>query len=219
MSHAHIAWLQDDGRPLGGLSLPDHDQQEMRGLKHASRQRSFLLSRLLLRQTLSGLLPDQELHFSRAESGRLLLASHGNWHISLSHAETGIAVIVAEQPCGIDIEVSRRVAMEKIAARYFSAEENAALLATAEADRPDFFFRLWTLKEASVKALGEGLADNMARLAFDISGSSPRTYSASPALQLWQEYAAPHRIAAAVTGNETVHWHSRQLSIAELVAS
>lgn len=214
--HAHIAWLKDDGRSLAGLVLPAHEQAEMQRIKHCSRQRSFLLSRLLLRQTLSALLPAETPHFSRTQSGRLILASHKDWHISLSHAEAGIAVIVAQQPCGIDIEISRRVAMEKIAARYFSRPENESLLATPEAERPALFFRLWTLKEASVKALGEGLADNMARLAFDVSRELPRSLTEHPALQLWQEHVAPHFIAAAVTGSSEVQWHSRQLSIPEL---
>ena len=216
MIQAHIAWLRDDGRALDGLSLPAHEQEEMQRFKHDSRQRSFLLSRLLLRQTLSTLLPDQPLHFSRAESGRLMLTGDSGWHISLSHADAGIAVIAAQRPCGIDIEVSRNVVMEKIAARYFSPQENTALLATPDAERPDHFFRLWTLKEASVKALGEGLAENLARLAFDVSNMPPQLLNTNPALQLWQIQAAPHFIAAAVSGHETVDWHSRQLSIPDL---
>ncbi len=216
MSHAHIVWLRDNGQSLDGFRLPAHEQNEMQGFKQVSRQRRFLLSRLLLRQMLSVLLPGEEPHFTRAPSGRLLLAGDSGWHISLSHAETGIAVLLAQAPCGIDIEAPRRVAMEKIAARYFSAQENQDLQAAAAADRPALFFRLWTLKEASVKALGEGLADNMARLAFDVRGEQPRPYASSPALQLWQDYAAPNFIAAAIASSGRVHWHSREANIAEL---
>lgn len=216
MNHAHIAWLEDDGSSLEGFALPAHELAEMQRFKHLSRQRSFFLSRLLLRQTLSVLLPGHAPQFSRTESGRLVLASHGDWHISLSHAQAGIAVIVAQRPCGIDIEPPRPVAMEKITARYFSAGENATMLATPTAHRPALFFRLWTLKEAGAKALGEGLADNMARLAFDVSGEQPRTCTGTPALQLWQEQVGTHLMAAAVTGTHAVQWQVRRFHIAEL---
>ncbi|MGH8492327.1 MAG: 4'-phosphopantetheinyl transferase family protein [Moraxellaceae bacterium] len=221
MTSAHILWLRDEAQPLSPKlknRLDAEEQARLADITAPSRQRSFLLSRLLLRQLLATHLPAESLRFARADSGRLLLTGNSGWHISLSHASTGIAVIAAQRPCGIDIETPRAVAMEKIAARYFSAQENEALQACPPSERTMLFFRLWTLKEASVKALGEGLAGNLALLAFDVRGEQAQQYASGPALQLWQTQAAPHLIAAAVSGSEPVQWHKRQLSIAELEA-
>ncbi len=217
MTTAHITWLQDDGSALDATLLPTPEQAEMQQLASTARQRRFFLSRLMLRRLLATHLPPGQLHFSRADSGRLLLAGDTGWHISLSHAASGIAVIVSQSPCGIDIEPPRPAAIEKVAARYFSEAEKSALQAAAPAERLTLFFRLWTLKEASVKALGEGLAGNMSRLAFDVSQPQPTSCTGSPPLQLWQHYSAPHWLAAAVHGTDAVQWQVQQSNVAKLL--
>lgn len=224
MNAAHILWLQDEGSDTPPASLLSKaEQTEMQSHTLASRRRSFLLSRLLLRQLLAEILPGQDVQFERAESGRLCLASHPDWHISLSHADAAIAVMAAPCPCGVDIEKPRPARLEKVVARYFSEAEQALLAVTPKAQYPQVFFRLWTLKEASVKALGEGLAHNLARLSFSLPASEednpvPRLQSAEPVLQLWQQQAGAHWLAAAVTGHEALRWQCRQVAMAALQA-
>lgn len=210
--HAYIAWLQDDGRELSTQRLSTQEQADMQGLQHAPRRRSFLLSRLLLRQLLRTQLGTDAPVFQRAGNGRLMLV-RPDWHISLSHGAGAVAAILCPAACGIDIEAPRAVALEKIAARYFSDAENAALQACVPALRPALFFRLWTLKEASVKALGLGLAGNMHKLAFDLSQPSPHQHEPAPGptLQLWQQQYGTHFLAAAVVSPEPLQWQCQQL--------
>lgn len=210
MTTAYIAWLRDDGSAVDPALLPPAEQVELAGFRSQERQRSFLLSRLLLRKLLRPLLPGSALEFLRAEDGRLLLPDAQGWYFSLSHSGGGIAAIACTQPCGIDIETPRQVAFEKIAARYFSRAEQDALEATAPGQRMELFFRLWTLKEASVKALGEGLAGNMARLAFAVDTQPPRLLNPATALKIWQQHQLPHWLAAAIqTDSETI-WNVQQ---------
>lgn len=219
MIAAEIVWLRDDpGHPGAELAtrLSASEQVTFATFSHGERQRSFLLSRLLLRQLLRKHLPVEAINFTRHDNGRLVLAGNTGWHFSLSHADGCVAVIICRQDCGIDIEKERAAALEKVAARYFSAAENAALAACSPAARATYFFRLWTLKEASVKALGEGLANNMSRLSFDISENTPRLHDQSIGLQLWQTQIAPLWLAAAVKTGEAVDWSIRQIHIAEL---
>jgi 4'-phosphopantetheinyl transferase len=216
--HAEIVWLRDDpAYPHDELKthLSAHEQETLRAFAHPERQRSFLLSRVLLRQLLAKHLPPDNIQFTRTPNGRLVLAGKTAPHFSLSHADGCVAVIVCAQPCGIDIEKPRTAALEKVAARYFSAAENAALAACPPATRAASFFRLWTLKEASVKALGEGLANNMERLSFDISGAQPRLHDRRIGLQLWQTQLTPLWLAAAVKTDATVDWSIRQTRLAE----
>ncbi len=76
-------------------------------------------------------------------------------HFSISHCKEGIAVAVDdEEPIGIDIEGIRRVDQELIA-RVMNEEEQSRIASAAEPAR--VFTRLWTQKEAIVKAQGVGI--------------------------------------------------------------
>jgi 4'-phosphopantetheinyl transferase len=63
---------------------------------------------------------------------------------------------------GVDIEQIRtdRAAGE-IAGHFFPTRETAALKKLDEAERTEAFFRSWTVKEAYLKATGEGLAGSI----------------------------------------------------------
>lgn len=70
-------------------------------------------------------------------------------YFSISHCKEGIAVAIDEKPIGIDIEGIRR-ADEELIARVMNEEERVEMN-----DR--MFTRLWTQKEAIVKAEGVGI--------------------------------------------------------------
>lgn len=223
MMQAEIVWLRDDpglGIAAAAAALPAEERKELAGLAHPHRQRNFVLSRQLLRQILAPQLqvPEHAIRFSRAGNGRLVLAHDSTRHFSLSHAAGLIALVVATSPCGVDIEVPRAAAIESIARRYFAREEQV-LLASLDADaRRQAFFRLWTLKEAGVKALGEGLAHNLARLAFDLDRDPPALLDDNIALQFFQ-YEDDFMLSAAIAGRQSVKWRMRQAMLSDLLRS
>lgn len=95
------------------------------------------------------------LRFAYGPEGKPALP--GGPAFNLSHSGDWAALAVtARARIGIDIEAQRRVEPE-VAARFFSAAEQAALAALAPADWQEGFFQIWTRKEAFVKALGQGL--------------------------------------------------------------
>lgn len=71
-------------------------------------------------------------------------------HFSISHCKAGIAVAVDDQPIGIDIEAIRHAEPELIE-RTMNGQEQQQI----RSDRD--FTRLWTRKEAVVKAQGTGI--------------------------------------------------------------
>jgi 4'-phosphopantetheinyl transferase len=78
---------------------------------------------------------------------------------NLSHSRELVACAVGiGVTIGIDVEtVSPKHAALDIAERYFSSAEVAILRATSPSRQFETFFRFWTLKEALIKATGEGL--------------------------------------------------------------
>ena len=87
---------------------------------------------------------------------------------NVSHTRAHVAIAFARgQPLGVDIEsMDRRIEALDIARRYFAASEAAALEALPASERTAAFLRLWTAKEAVLKALGAGLHFGLDRLRF-----------------------------------------------------
>ena len=70
-----------------------------------------------------------------------------------------LVAVASDREIGVDVEAVRPERdPERIATRFFSVVEVAALLAEPPKERPAAFFRCWTRKEAYIKAVGDGLA-------------------------------------------------------------
>jgi len=78
-------------------------------------------------------------------------------YFSISHCKEGIAVAIDDQPIGIDIEAIRH-ADEDLIARTMNEKERS-LIANHQSpiESARAFTRLWTQKEAIVKAQGVGI--------------------------------------------------------------
>jgi 4'-phosphopantetheinyl transferase len=89
---------------------------------------------------------------------------------NLSHTEgmVGIAAAArADCALGFDLEPLGRKATLEIADRFFCPQEVAWLQSLPEPSRMMGFLRLWTLKEAFLKATGKGLTQDLATFWFD----------------------------------------------------
>lgn len=125
------------------------------------RQRSELIRRqgigaeLLLQRAVRALVPEIPLppEIETGEYGKPCWPCSGLC-FNLSHSGGYAACAVADYPVGLDIQVEC-VGQERLAKRFFSEDEYAAIL-TAE-DRDAAFTRLWALKESYLKAVGCGL--------------------------------------------------------------
>lgn len=80
-------------------------------------------------------------------------------HVSLSHTRTGAAVAIGTGPVGIDVEsIHRRTHWQRIAAHCFGAHEQHWLAQQPGELAKTAFLKLWTCKEAWLKAQGLGLS-------------------------------------------------------------
>jgi len=140
-----------------------------------SGRRQQLLARGMQRLVLSKYIPDVAAHdwrFVQGDTGRPEFAppfDATGLHFNLAHTAGLVVMAVGRVPMiGVDVEpLDRRVPLH-VAPRYFSEREVAALQALAPEDRPRRFLRLWTLKEAYLKAVGEGLAGGLDSMTFTL---------------------------------------------------
>lgn len=130
------------------------------------------LTRLALARVLSA--PPASLSFVDGSNGKPSAQLYGRLvpvSFNLSHANGMVGVAVLAQPdvlVGFDLErFDRRIELE-IADRYFRPEEVSWLMGLAPSERPRGFLRLWTLKEALIKATGQGLSRELDSFWFDV---------------------------------------------------
>ncbi|HEY9516777.1 MAG TPA: 4'-phosphopantetheinyl transferase superfamily protein [Gemmatimonadaceae bacterium] len=90
-------------------------------------------------------------------------------HFNFSHSDgLALCAVARGRSLGVDVERVRPIpSPEKIAERFFSRREYAALLSLPEAQRREAFYACWSRKEAYVKGRGMGLS--LALDSFDTS--------------------------------------------------
>lgn len=150
--------------------LSIQERLKANAFKLADMRNRYIAVRASLRQTLAAYLDTdpQQLQFNQSEHGKPFLACE-SIHFNLSHTANYLVIAVANFPhIGIDIEVSRsRNNLDSLAARCFAPSELQAWRQLPDAARQPAFYRLWTKKEAFVKAVGRGLAMGLAQCEVD----------------------------------------------------
>jgi 4'-phosphopantetheinyl transferase len=170
---------------------------------HPPRGRAPLLSRFAREAVLASARRSGLDHFSLEnlkKSDRDVPLPVGDWHWSLSHKTEFVAGVAAPFPVGIDLELPG----PRHPGLFDKVGTDAEWECLGGRDWPRFF-RLWTAKEAVLKALGVGLAGlgdcrlesiDGQRLALRAGG---RRWTAESA-------AEPKFVAAATLGDATVSW-------------
>ncbi|HEY3754608.1 MAG TPA: 4'-phosphopantetheinyl transferase superfamily protein [Opitutaceae bacterium] len=106
--------------------------------------------------------PHLELQFSLGEHGKPGLRGEPRLEFSASHSGSwALLAVSAAGRVGVDVEQHRRLEMADVAERYFHPDEVREWRALPETRKTEGFFRLWTLKESYVKALGRGLSKSL----------------------------------------------------------
>lgn len=120
----------------------------------------------------------------RDAHGRPRLEPGHGADLGWSHSGDGLLVACGQgMVLGVDLEREhQRPRALELARRFFHARESAWLEAQAEAARSVAFLRLWTAKEAVLKAHGRGLAFGLHRLAFEDRDGRLALVETDPAL-------------------------------------
>jgi len=160
-----FAWCAEHVADVDALSaaLLSHEEKEhLRGYRSPDASVRYVVTRALVRSVLSERLrqPAAQIVLSRTSTGKPVLDD--SLHFNITHSGDLVLMAVTDtRPVGVDVERRRPVArVDALEARWLTAAERNDYnqLRALGLDDSDAFLRIWSLKEARLKALGVGIA-------------------------------------------------------------
>jgi 4'-phosphopantetheinyl transferase len=193
------AALSPEERARAGRFMFDRDRDACRaahGLKRVTLAR------------LNGVAPSA-LDFVVGPRGKPALGTRPALRFNLSHCHGLVALAVSrDREVGVDVEfLGRRRPLVEALDRYFGPAERAWLATRPPAEFVADFLRLWTLKEAAIKATGDGLYADLD--SFDVDPVRPallRRPAAWPALALSARPVGADHVAALAVADPPARW-------------
>ncbi|MBW2290597.1 MAG: 4'-phosphopantetheinyl transferase superfamily protein [Deltaproteobacteria bacterium] len=134
-----------------------------------------------------------EIVFEETENGRPFLSESPDCCFSFSSCRFGvIGAWSSTHAIGVDVEDhTKELEATELAQQFFSVAEVKAVEAAAASNRLLIFYQLWTLKEAALKSIGEGLPFGLDAFEFEL-GPRLRVAHAPP------DHGGPERFNAYV---------------------
>ncbi len=145
-------------------------------LKAEDKIRS-LLAEILLRYVLNIHNPVnlKELEFGYNEYGKPRIKNVEDLFFNLSHSGDWIICGIGNSNIGVDVEEHKRINFD-IAERFYTREEYNLLIRTPKDDQLSMFYKLWTLKESYIKAVGKGLGIPLNSFSFKLCNNDIELY-------------------------------------------
>nr|WP_013933261.1 4'-phosphopantetheinyl transferase superfamily protein [Pseudoalteromonas sp. SANK 73390]CBK62709.1 tmlN [Pseudoalteromonas sp. SANK 73390] len=186
-----------------------------------SHRHQYLVTRALVKSTLSRYYPQispKQWRFNKSRYGKPAILNHVDTPLYFNISHTNGLVTLAltrENEIGVDIEWTQRHRnIAEVAKHYFSPPEIKALQEMAAPQRHIYFFELWTLKEAYIKACGQGMSIPLNQFHFqrskqhiDIRYTQPTPLS-NECYQFWQfQFAANYQGALAIKSKSNSDYH------------
>ncbi|MCP5091516.1 MAG: 4'-phosphopantetheinyl transferase superfamily protein [Gammaproteobacteria bacterium] len=181
--------------------LDTGERERYAGFRFARDASRFALRRAALRQILGGYLGVNPcaLVFETADAaGKPCLSAPQMDELRFnasSSEDISLVAVALDSAIGIDVEAMRPDIVSGIAERFFTAAELARLLALPGPKRISGFYRLWTSKEALLKAVGTGLPGGLERFEVGADPDRPpelvRDAEGPPSLFLYPTDPAP----------------------------
>jgi 4'-phosphopantetheinyl transferase len=148
-------------------TLADSERTRAAEFRNAVARARFVLCRSTLRQILSSYLDlaPSNVPIETNAHGKPQLAAPHTLAFNMTHCDDlGFIAVAAYGALGVDVERLREMPRAMaLAKRYFSIEEQQYLAQVPPAELSEGYLRLWTRKEACVKAWGIGIGANLGR--------------------------------------------------------
>lgn len=127
--------------------------------------------------------PPDKIVFRYEPQGKPALAGIGGWQFNVSHSRGLAATAISRYDAvGIDLElIDNGFPREEVAEDILASDELSDLKALPADHQPAYFFQLWTLKEALLKAIGGGFSLNPREIRIRLDAAlHPEIISAPP---------------------------------------
>jgi 4'-phosphopantetheinyl transferase len=177
----HLWTIRLDEADPDQAALSSDERERAVAFRFERDRRRFVAAHAALRSILARYLEvsPESLVFLTGARGKPMLdpARHGAAvHFNLSHShELALVAVIRDRDVGVDVERARAVPdLEGLVARFFAPAEQAALGRLPADRRPEAFFRVWTLKEAYLKACGDGLSRELRHIVVDLDADAQR---------------------------------------------
>lgn len=152
-------------------SLSQDEKERVSNYKFIKDRERSILTFYIRRKILSEYTSrsPEELSFKKNYSGKPYLDLPEYEHIKFNYSHSGDFIIYAitkDSEIGVDIEFVKEIPdMNALVENYFSSEEiNVFKSMNNRNDQINFFYKVWTRKEALVKSLGTGLNDEISQI-------------------------------------------------------
>jgi 4'-phosphopantetheinyl transferase len=166
-----LADLDEDSLQADLCALSSGELERLRRIvdpvQRARRARCRAALRSILGEALG--VPAKRVPLATDPGGKPYVVGARGLSFSVSHSgAVGAIAVATEGPVGVDIEVAgSRRNVARLARRWFSSAEIAALERLPPDLRARSFLRCWTAKEAVAKAVGEPLSELIRRVIVD----------------------------------------------------
>lgn len=160
-------WLVDISHDilffLESLDLLDRQERIKAGkyFQEADQYRYItgkVLGKLVLSRLLS--ISPEEITFEKARNGKPYLRGFPNIHFNLSHSGDKVALLVSNSPCGIDVEEDKP-GLDYLPLMRYAFHSREIEWVNVSSEPRLAFYKIWTAKEALLKAHGSGLIDDL----------------------------------------------------------
>ena len=171
-------WVPEDPEGPGLRRLLGTDWARYEAMTQVPVRARFAASRRLVKCVAAGVIEAEPhtVELAYGPGGRPSLRGCDQIDISLSHTGGLLLVGVSRRGAiGVDVELSdRRMRLSGIEQRFWTPYEIEALAQVEEGARVREMVRLWTLKEAYTKAIGQGMRFRFKDFGFAPGGRAPR---------------------------------------------
>ena len=194
---------------LAFLWLDEKERDRWQEFEHSGARRRFVLCRAALRSILCSELrcPNESLSFAESQHGKpsaLVDGIPNPISFNVSHSgRHGLIAVSLDEHLGVDVEErTDRRDFDRLIEAAFGPNEQVDLRMERERGETSLFYKLWTVKEALIKALGTGLS------------LDPATFEAPEAMRLGLKadtFRFPHM--------KTVRWRVEDIGNEEFAAA
>ena len=181
-------------------TLPSHRKNKTDRFKKDEDKRRSVGAWLLLEYALAenGV---SEADIVYNDHGKPYLKNRNDVFFNLSHSGVFVMCAVSDGEVGCDVQEMKDIDL-RVAERFFHPEEVQMLGALYDNEKRDFFYRIWTLKECVIKAVGKGMSMPMRELYFDFSkGVNVICERFADKLFYFREYTLADNYKCAVCGS------------------